>query len=464
MHKRNGDDASKSNSNLTFEDDSKKHILIIAYHVLPYTKLWGAAQRMHYLATHLVENNYKVSIIGADHGCKNYSGKTLNYETFGVKIKPKFLQKYQESFQRSNISEINKIDKKRKFSIFKKLRPLLKSLYLSFERFFFNDFAHNGFICFFWERQAKQLILSQISQNNTKTVIISGPYFGTFKLAERIRKKHKNIKIILDYRDPWNLLKKRSSKLTLTKEKKYLNLADKIVMFSDMFKNDMIKKFSIPKEDCITVYNGFDSDLWDQMQDDKAKSQSIATQNRFVISYVSSNISFKDGTPRDPRNLIKAVSMLDSPENISLNIVGCVNKPSRDDYKFDLNLSPFIPHKEALKAMQVSNVLVILSTENTTNKYTLTGKLFDCIRSGNFVLGIANSYNVNYCNMIEELKIGSVCFNEVSEIFSILNKEYINWKQKKGNTKFDIDKNKYSRRNQNINLISKINESLQSEQ
>ena len=117
-----------------------------------------------------------------------------------------------------------------------------------------------------------------------------------------------------------------------------------------------------------------------------------------------------------------------------------------------------------LFVLMMLNIKFAELTENTTNKYTLTGKLFDCIRSGNFVLGIANSYNVNYCNMIEELKIGSVCFNEVSEIFSILNKEYINWKQKKGNTKFDIDKNKYSRRNQNINLISKINESLQSEQ
>ena len=216
----------------------------------------------------------------------------------------------------------------------------------------------------------------------------------------------------------------------------------------------------------MLVYNGFDSDLWDEIEDDEANNQSVASQNRFVISYVSSNVSFKDGTPRDPLNLIKAVSLLDNPENISLNIVGCIDKPSTDDftdYKFDLNLSPFVPHKEALKVMQMSNILVILSTENTTNKYTLTGKLFDCIRSGGFVLGIANSSNVDYRNLIEGLKIGAGCYNEVNEIFSILNIQYNNWRQENGNINLDVDKKKYSRRNQNINLINTINEILESE-
>ena len=111
--------------------------------------------------------------------------------------------------------------------------------------------------------------------------------------------------------------------------------------------------------------------------------------------------------------------------------------------------------------MQESDILVILSTENTTSKYTLTGKLFDCIRSGKFVLGIANSDNVNYRLLIEELKIGEGCFNEVSEILNILNNQYEIWNQKNTVNNLDIDKKTYSRRNQNMNLITTLNEILE---
>ena len=79
--------------------NKKNHVLIIAYHILPYTKLWGASQRVHYLAEHLIENNYNVTVIGANFGVINNSGKKLNYKSIAIDIKPSFFQKYQESFQ-----------------------------------------------------------------------------------------------------------------------------------------------------------------------------------------------------------------------------------------------------------------------------------------------------------------------------------------------------------------------------
>ena len=89
-----------SDSNLKHNTNYKSHIIIIAYHVLPHTKLWGAAQRMHYLSEHLIENNYDVTAIGADFGTSYDSGKQLNYKSIGIKIKPTLIQKYQETFQR----------------------------------------------------------------------------------------------------------------------------------------------------------------------------------------------------------------------------------------------------------------------------------------------------------------------------------------------------------------------------
>lgn len=456
-----------SDLNLNSEVSIKPHTIIIAYHALPNTNLWGAAQRMHYLSEHLVENNHSVVVISADFGVSNYSGKTLNYQSIGIKIKPKFIQKYQESSQNTYEDQITPLDENHNFKLFNKLKDLFKKslknffkyIYTFLEKLFFNDFANYGFLCYLWEIKARRITLEQIKLNNTKSVIISGPYFGAFKIAKAIKKSNNNIKLILDYRDPWNLLNK-SSNIPLLKEKKYLYLADKIVMFSDTFKKDMIKKFSLPEPKCLTVYNGFDSDLWQEVEDELRIKKKNKIKKKFVISYISSNVSFKDGTPRDPRNLIRAVSKLENFKNITLNIIGCIDELNEKEFldcKFDLNLLPFIPHKEALKVMHQSNILVILSTEKTTSKYTLTGKLFDCIRSGKFVLGIANSNNVNYRLLIEDLNIGKGCANEVCVILNILKNQYEIWSKSNCVNNFVIDKKTYSRRNQNMNLIKTLN-------
>lgn len=445
-------------SSLKYKPNDSPHIIIVAYHVLPFTKLWGAAQRMHYLSEHLIENNYDVTIMGADFGTSNYSGKKLNYRSIGIKIKPTLIQKYQETFQRSNSDLKVSINKNQSFNFTGIIKRLLKPLYLFFEKLFFNDFAYYGFLSYFWELSARKKVLKEIKLNNTKTVIISGPYFGVFKISKAIKRTNEGIKIILDYRDPWNLLKKGSfvSKL---KEKTYLSLADQVVMFSDRFKDDMMKKFSLPEDKCLTVYNGYDSDLWDKIEEEFKNNDIRKNKDKFIISYISSNISFKKGTPRDPRNLIKAVSNMNNSNKVLLNIIGCIDTPNNNEfsnYDFDLNLSLFVTHEKALKIMNESDIVVILSTEKTDSKYTLTGKLFDCIRSGKFILGIANSEDVNYCTMIDKLDIGKSCVNEINEISNILEIQYRTWsKENRKHSKFN--KEIYSRRNQNIKLIKKIN-------
>ena len=443
----------------------KAHTIIVAYHALPHTSLWGAAQRMHYLSEHLIENNHNVTVISADFGVSDSSGKERNYKTIGVKIKPKFIQKYQESLQNTQSDSMNISNASDNLDLINKIKSynskivinFIKYLYLYFEKIFFNDFANYGFLCYLWEIRARKIVSNEIDNNNTKVIIISGPYFGSFSMIRYIKKNYKNIKVILDYRDPWNLLNS-SSFLSLIKEKKFLSIADHVVMFSDLFKYEMIKFFKLPEKKCITMYNGFDSDLWDEIDKSYTTIDNISP-NKFVISYVSSNISFKKGTPRDPMNLIKAVSKIKDSKNIKLNIIGCVDGLDffeKLNFDFELNILPFVPHKEAITYLKNSNIVVILSTELTTSKYTLTGKLFDCIRSGNFVLGISNSSNVDYKSLIEEMNIGACCTNDITEIHNVLEYQYDIWNHSDYHNSF-IDKEIYSRRNQNKKLISILN-------
>ena len=123
-------------SSLKYKPNDSPHIIIVAYHVLPFTKLWGAAQRMHYLSEHLIENNYDVTIMGADFGTSNYSGKKLNYRSIGIKIKPTLIQKYQETFQRSNSDLKVSINKNQSFNFTGIIKRLLKPLYLFLRNYF----------------------------------------------------------------------------------------------------------------------------------------------------------------------------------------------------------------------------------------------------------------------------------------------------------------------------------------
>jgi hypothetical protein len=86
----------------------------------------------------------------------------------------------------------------------------------------------------------------------------------------------------------------------------------------------------------------------------------------------------------------------------------------------------------------------------------VTGKLFDCIRSGAFILGIANSNEIDYKKIIEKEGRGSCCYNDVAEIKKELAVIYRNWRD--GSLDRDAIKSGdgFSRKNQNSKLINQL--------
>lgn len=433
----------------------KKSVIIIAYHVLPYTRLWGAAQRVHYYAEHLIEKGYKVDVIGANFGVENNFGKSPNYCSYKVEIKPGIIQRYQESLNIPSGHLPAKVSKYT-YSILGKMKKIIKYFYLKAEKILFNDFANYGFLVFLWNIQAKRVIKNVALSNNTNYFIISGPFFGLFSLTTFLKKYFPSKKIIIDYRDPWNL-RNGGNYITRFREMKTLLLADIIVLFSKRFRTDIINSFKIDPEKTITVYNGYDGDIWEKIENDiSLRKSSLIRDDKFVISYVSSNVTFTPGTPRDPSNLIKSVYQMDNASNVILNIVGCLDIPQINSVNDDvtLNLMPFVPHEMALNILRRSNLCVIISTERTTDCYTLTGKLFDCIRSKNPILGIANSTDVDYINIINGSELGATCQNNISEILNILNKQYNNWHSGIKDLTPSLNVKEFSRRKQNGKLIS----------
>ena len=107
--------------------------------------------------------------------------------------------------------------------------------------------------------------------------------------------------------------------------------------------------------------------------------------------------------------------------------------------------------------MKKSDVLVILTTDKYPSLFTVTGKLFDCIRAGTYILGISNNQKIDYIQIIEKLGIGFGCKNNEFEIIKSLEIIHKKWINKELNNLKVEERVKFSRRYQNKKIISALN-------
>ena len=434
--------------------NTAKHITIITYHMIPYTNIWGATQRMYFLAEQLLSENFNVTVIHAKYGYFDKYKKQINFESIPIAIKPTIIQKFQESLQSRNVR--NKPTDIRSVNLWKlKIRKIIGQILKIIEKVFYNDFNLIGLISEFWIKEAKPVLRNVIKENNTRIVIISGPYFSIFKLAKYVKKKYPDLKVILDYRDPWNLLKK-GSLITLHKEKTALKISDLHVFFSERFAKAMNKKYKQDGSKSIVVYNGYDNKIWDELNNEDKNL--ICKNEKMVISYVSSNITFSKKSSRNPSSLIKGLSESKHASKIILNLVGCIDEHQDESFHVDaiINYLPVIPHKEALKVLLNSDISVILHSDDNPSPYVVTGKLFDCIRSNSYILGIDNSLKTDYYKIITENNIGICCQNNSTQIRESIDKLFNLWELDKLSISDNIDRIKFSRHYQNSIYIKAI--------
>ena len=126
------------------------------------------------------------------------------------------------------------------------------------------------------------------------------------------------------------------------KEKKFIELCDKVSFFSEKFKMDMCKNFNVKPEKCITVYNGYDSKTWNIVENN---IESKKASDKLVLSYVGSHISF-DNDYRNPSKLLSALSNFENAQDLIVNFVGCHNKPQNFNTKAQVNFISLVPHQK----------------------------------------------------------------------------------------------------------------------
>lgn len=237
-----------------------------------------------------------------------------------------------------------------------------------------------------WYFTARKKALSIIEEHDIDAVITTGPPHSVHLIGKHIKKKC-DIRWIADFRDPWTQiyynqsLPKTSLAQALDKkmEQWVLTRADDVMVISPS-----MEKFqkAITNRSYHIIPNGFDH------EDFKNLKQRTKNADSIIIRHVG-NI----GELSVPYSLFKALSKLPADNRIKVEFIGNVHSEiplliNRYGLQNRVEIKSYIPHDQAIQAMNDADLLLLIIPACRNNELILTGKLFEYIGTQNPVIFI----------------------------------------------------------------------------
>lgn len=299
----------------------------------------------------------------------------------------------------------------------------------------------------FWIRPSIKYLSDYLKKNKVDLIISTGPPHSMHLIALGLKKKF-DITWIADFRDPWTDID-FYSKLRLTKwaDKKHhklelmvLKQANHVVTVSPSWK-DNFEKISSRKIESIN--NGFDSeDFNKEMQGDNLF---------FTITHFG---AFNQD--RNPNALWKALNELVSEnkelkEKLRIQLIGQTDQSiltSIKENNLDGNLitHSYLPHKEGLKLLANSTLLLLPINDAPNVKGILPGKMYEYMALRKPILAIG-PIDADFAKILDETKTGvAFDFKDSSRIKEFIQKYFDRFQK----NKLEIESSsfeKYSRKN-----------------
>jgi glycosyltransferase involved in cell wall biosynthesis len=240
-----------------------------------------------------------------------------------------------------------------------------------------------------WNKYAVQEASRLIESGEIKHIITTSPPHSTQLIGLELRKKYPFIKWIADLRDPWTDIYYYDSfyhtpfarKVDVNYEKKVLETADRIITIGKSLKTSFCSRVTGIEEKIGVITNGYD-------EDDFNAPVSV-NPDVFTISYIG---TLSDAYP--------VSGFMDAVENLTqkgydvkLRFVGSVSSTQRSlisskSGKLPAEFIPYVNHRDAIKYMMESSVLLLIIPDHHSNRSIITGKLFEYLASGKPILCI----------------------------------------------------------------------------
>lgn len=310
----------------------------------------------------------------------------------------------------------------------------------------------------FWIKPSVKYLSQFLEDNNIDAMVSTGPPHSMHLIALKLKKKF-DIPWIADFRDPWTQID-FYDKLRLTKwadkkhhklEKMVLRNADHVVTVSPGCAADLEK---IEGNNIEVIYNGFDHEDFDFKRPDLDAT--------FTITHFGS--FNKD---RNPLSLWKALNEL-AQENaqfrkyLRIQLIGqtdvsVINSIKENNLSANLALIDHLPHKEGLRKISTSQVLLLPINDAPNVQGILTGKMFEYLATKRPILAIGPT-TADFSKIIRETQSGvAVDFNDLEEMKKALSNYFDLYQQNKLEVK-TTSIEQFSRKNlanRFINLLEK---------
>ena len=298
-----------------------------------------------------------------------------------------------------------------------------------------------------------------IKLHNIDLIFTSSPPHSTQLIGLALKRKF-GIPWIADLRDPWTdiyyykkfyhlpFAKKKDANI----ERKVLEEANSILVVSETIKQlFQLKSDKIEFDKIRVIPNGFDES--DFIFNDEIKID----LNTFILTYT--------GTLADNYNIDILINSLKSIEvflkGFILRFVGKVSPNQKNNilqknFLFKVEFIPYVEHKESIRYLLESNMLLLVIPNVKDNEGILTGKIFEYLAAKKPILCIG-PVNGDASKIIEECRTGCVFdYHDTKGITAFIKENFTN---KNGYFKDQNDLyKKYSRRYQ-AEILKEIIES-----
>lgn len=321
-----------------------------------------------------------------------------------------------------------------------------------------------------WYPAARKKGLEIIRQYGIDAIFsTSGPY--TNHLVARYLKRKTGLPWIADFRDPWTQNMHRSDIrwrewLEERMERSVHHEANMTLTVTHSFAKNFNEKFGAAITRLEVIHNGYDPADYEALRDVKKEPQD---EDRCVFMYAG--IFYQE---RNPRLLLRAVrELIDEGaldrERIVLRFAGVFDYPGYSDNidaVHELGLTDIVeilgnlPHKQALKKMKQSDILLLVGDTAPESGAYIPGKLYEYLAIGHPILAL--SMPGESTKLIEKYGLGETADPlSLEEIKRAVKKLYEDWKSGTAQKEQQAQEKsmlKYQRREQARRLAELLNE------
>lgn len=310
-----------------------------------------------------------------------------------------------------------------------------------------------------WVKPSVSYLEKIIRKENIKILVTTGPPHSMHLIGMKLQQKL-GVKWVADFRDPWTGIDfYQQLNVSAWADKKHRKLeyqvlknADLVIAVGNTLKNELI---DLGAKNCQVITNGFDGDDFKNLEKKNVNSDKI------TITYTGSL-----NGDRNPIAFWEALRKLNQlyPElknKIQIKLIGTVDYRVKESISgFGLNsLVSYIPpmsYNESLQEQKNADILLLVVNNTPNAKGILTGKFFEYLSSGNYILAIGPE-DGDVAAILKDTQAGEIFdYHQSEKIFQALESLLI---KKSRSLQTDISKvNLYDRKCLTKKLSEYLNE------